>query len=132
MSKGECTRCKGTGKLVSDGSPPYAVCDYCQGTGEMTFIDLPDQHPRQIAGHNPPPPQGAERPPAPPAPPNLTALKFDPSKIAAAADWIERNMGDMIRYHVSYARLQRERYVALVSVGFTPEQALELLKSPMF
>lgn len=72
----------------------------------------------------------ASNPPA--APPNLAMLKFDPSKIAAASDFIERNMPDILRYQAVFARLQHERYSLLLAVGFTSEQAIELLKTPMF
>lgn len=74
-----------------------------------------------------------ERPETPPAPPkeksNLHLLNFDPSSIEAAADFLERNLVGLVRYNLMWARVQRERFSALVAVGFTPEQALELINA---
>jgi len=75
---------------------------------------------------------GQENPP-PRDPSNLRALQFDPSAMEKACAYMERNLEAMTRYQRAYARLQRERFVSLVAVGFTPEQALEVIcRTSMF
>lgn len=66
-------------------------------------------------------------------PSNLRALQFDHSDMEKACAYMERNLEAMTRYQRAYARLQRERFVSLVAVGFTPEQALEVIcRTSMF
>ena len=66
-------------------------------------------------------------------PDKLSVLKFDPSAMEQACAYMERNLEAMTRYQRAYARLQRERFVSLVAVGFTPDQALELIcRTSMF
>lgn len=57
----------------------------------------------------------------------VEVLKFDPSFMEKAAAYMERNMEAMVRYQRSYAQLQHERYRALISVGFTDQQAIEII-----
>lgn len=114
MTKVACHQCRGNGWDVEWPIP----CSLCGGLGTLTIKE--------------PIVLGSEEPtPATSKPSNVTEMKFNPSKIGAAADYMERNMGEMIRYFGSHARLQRERYTAFLSVGFTENQALELLKTPM-
>lgn len=106
---------------------------------------------KSMSGRSPKP-LGAERPEPPPPPPppersvkgdtplpptrdhsSVHLLQFDPSAIEGAAAYLERNLEAMTRYQLAYARLQRERFVSLAAVGFTEEQALEIIcRTAMF
>lgn len=91
----------------------------------------PKRDANAVAGSNAPPPGPENRPDPPPAPPKLAELKIDRDNFLAAASFLNRNLEGLIEYHRVLARLNRERYVALLTVGFSEAQALELIKTPL-
>lgn len=52
----------------------------------------------------------------------------DPDSVAAAVSELRGRLPAMIEYQKVMARLQRETYEAYLREGFTPKQALELVK----
>lgn len=54
---------------------------------------------------------------------------FQKDDKAAALDDLRRSMPQMIEFQRAMAKLQREAYLAYVKEGFTPKQAIELVKA---
>jgi hypothetical protein len=91
----------------------------------------PKRDANAVDGWNAAPPDLENCPDPSPAPPKLAELKIDRDNFLALASFLHRNMEGLIEYHRVVARLQRERYVSLLAVGFSEAQALEMLKTPL-
>lgn len=52
----------------------------------------------------------------------------DTSALAAAVEQMKRDRDLIIAHHRELAAIQRQAYLAYVREGFTPKQALELVK----
>lgn len=59
---------------------------------------------------------------------NVVDLPKSQSDLEKAIEQFKRNMTLLIEYTVMNAKVKRAEYDALIANGFTPQQALELLK----
>lgn len=61
---------------------------------------------------------------------NVVSLvaKGDPDAVSLAVSEMRDRLPGMIEYNRVMAKLQRETYLAYIDQGFTPKQALELVK----
>lgn len=58
--------------------------------------------------------------------PKVVELPAKRNELAAAGEHLKRNLETLIAHQMTMARLRRAAYLALVEVGFTEQQALEL------
>lgn len=54
--------------------------------------------------------------------------RVETSTLAAAVEQLKRDHDLIVAHHRQLAKIQREAYLAYVREGFTPKQALELIK----
>lgn len=60
---------------------------------------------------------------------DITPLpQIEADKLRAAVEAMRRTLPLMIEYEKLNAQVRRARYLALVAEGFTPEEALEIVK----
>ena len=60
--------------------------------------------------------------------PKVVTMNPAPDKMTEAVESMKRNLPDLIEYHKACAEIRRKAYQAHIAEGFTPEQALELVK----
>lgn len=60
--------------------------------------------------------------------PKLVQLPEKPSEFAIAAEKLKRELNMMIEASSNIARIKKAQYDAFLDAGFTPQQAMELIK----
>lgn len=58
----------------------------------------------------------------------VSLLPTKPDEFKAAVETLRRNMPSLIEYNKLMAEIRRAAYLSYIDHGFTPEQALELVK----
>ena len=60
--------------------------------------------------------------------PKVVTMNPAPDKMTEAVENLRRNLASVIEFHAINATIRRKAYLAHIAEGFTPEQALELVK----
>ena len=60
--------------------------------------------------------------------PKVVTMNPAPDKMTEAVENLRRNLDAIVEFHEINAEIRRKSYQAHIAEGFTPEQALELVK----
>ena len=60
--------------------------------------------------------------------PKVVTMNPAPDKMTEAVEAMKRSMDATLDYQILVAKIRRKAYLAHIDEGFTPEQALELVK----